>query len=199
MANEKINEQSKITVEWTEDGGVQINGNDADVKKVALALGESFWNNGNPKEEDIKKIIDIGVTLFGCKNLSAEEKEATKKFLAVGEAFRDPQSTDYLSCMQENPLIADAMWLRAADRGGGAAIDNLHENYKEQAAYWRKKIAESEGKFFEEETLTDKELLESPRMIFFNVYKRALDGNLDAMRTCLELCEEEASYWHNRF
>ena len=65
MANEKINEQYKVTVEWTENGGVQINGNDDDVKKVALALGESFWNDGNPKEEDVQKIIDIGVTLFG--------------------------------------------------------------------------------------------------------------------------------------
>ena len=199
MANEKINEQYKVTVEWTENGGVQINGNDDDVKKVALALGESFWNDGNPKEEDVQKIIDIGVTLFGCDNLSAEEKEATKKFLAVGEANHDPQATDYLSCLQENSLIADAMWLRAADRGSSSAIDNLHENYKEQAAYWRKKITEAEGKSFEEEAITDKELFESPRMTFFNVYKRALDGDLDAIRTCLEFCEEEASYWNNRF
>ena len=42
MANEKINEQSKVTVEWTEDGGVHISGNEDDVKKVALALGEVF-------------------------------------------------------------------------------------------------------------------------------------------------------------
>ena len=195
MSNEKINEQSKIMVEWTEDGGVHIIGNNDDIKKVALILGESFLNGGNPKEEDINKIIDIGIILFGCDNLSAEEKEAAKKFLAVGESRKDPEATDCLSCLQENPLVADAMWLRAADRGSGSAIDNLHENYKEQAAYWRKKIAEAEGKSFTEETPTDDEFFNSPRLKFFEVYKLALDGDLDAMRTCLEFCAEEANYW----
>lgn len=55
MANEKINEQSKVTMKWTEDGGVHISGNDADVKKIAFILGESFWNAATLERKMFKK------------------------------------------------------------------------------------------------------------------------------------------------
>ena len=77
------------------------------------------------------------------------------------------------------------MWLRAADRNSPAPV-------KEQAAYWRKKISG------ETSAADDEEILKSGRLTFFNVYKRAFEGDLDAMKICLEFCEEELAYWNKR-
>ena len=119
--------------------------------------------------------------------------------MSVGEARHESQASDRLACLQENSLVAEAMLLRAADRNASSAANDLYESYEEQAAYWRKKIAKAEGKSFEEDAFTDDKILKSNRLIFFNIYKRALNGDLDAMKACLEFCEEEASYWHNRY
>ena len=119
--------------------------------------------------------------------------------MSVGEARHESQASDRLACLQENSLVAEAMLLRAADRNASSAANDLYESYEEQAAYWRKKIAKAEGKSFEEDAFTDDKILKSNRLIFFNIYKRALNGDLDAMKACLEFCEEEASYWNNRF
>ena len=113
--------------------------------------------------------------------------------MAIGEANHDPQASDRLACLQENPLIAEAMWLRAADRNAPSVANDLYESYEEQAAYWRKKITEAEDKSFEEDVPTDDKILKSNRLTFFNIYKLALSGDPDVMRTCLEFCEKEAS------
>ena len=45
---------------------------------------------------------------------------------------------------------------------------------------------------------TDEEILKSVRLEAFNMYKRAFEGDLDAMKICLEFCEEETDYWAQR-
>ena len=78
--------------------------------------------------------------------------------------------------------------MRAADRNAPSPVNNLQEVYAEQAAYWRKKIAG------ETSVADDEEILKSDSLNFFTVYKRAFEGDLDAMKICLEFCEEEAIY-----
>lgn len=42
------------------------------------------------------------------------------------------------------------------------------------------------------------EILDSDRLRFFNIYKRAFNGDLEAMKICLEFCEEKVNYRNNR-
>ena len=149
-------------------------------------------------EETIRILVELGVKFMNGDDGFSENLELAKKFFMIGEAHFDQEATACLSEIQTNPLIADAMWLRAAAIDTTGPMDNLYENYKEQAAYWRKKIADAEGKPFTEDAPTDDEILKSARMESFNMYKRAFEGDLDAMKTCLEFCEEETDYWARR-
>ena len=149
-------------------------------------------------EETIRMLVEIGINLADGYNGFPKNPELAKKFFMVGEAHLDQEATVCLSDIQTNPLIKDAMWLRAAAIDANCPMDNLHEDYKEQAAYWRKKIAEAEGKPFVGDAPTDDEIFKSARMTFFNMYKRAFEGDLNAMKDCLEFCEEETDYWAQR-
>lgn len=176
-----------------------ITGTDAEVQKAIIAIGESLLNTKDLTAENVHALTAIGEYLWEQGKATPEDLAAAKKFFEAAEKFGDPQATDYLSCLQKNPLVSGAMWLRAADRGAPSPINNLIEDYSEQAAYWRKKIADAEGKSFEEEDIpTDEEILQSDRLKFFDIYKRAFDGDLDAMKICLEFCEKEQAYWLNR-
>lgn len=180
------------------DEVMTVKGTDTEIKKALTVLGEFFLTNENLTSENICALVGIGEYLWNQGKASPEELAAAKKFFEAAEKYADPQGTDYLSCMQENPLISEAMWLRAAERNAPCPIDSLQEEYGQQAIYWRKKIAEVEGKPFEGDAPTDEEILQSQRLNFFNVYKRAFDGDLDAMKTCAEFCEEEENYWRKR-
>ena len=149
-------------------------------------------------EETIRILVELGVKFMNGDDGFSENLELAKKFFMIGEAHFDQEATACLSEIQTNPLIADAMRLRAAALDTTGPMDNLYVNYKEQAAYWRKKIADAEGKPFTEDAPTDDEILKSARMESFNMYKRAFEGDLDAMKTCLEFCEEETDYWARR-
>lgn len=149
-------------------------------------------------EETIRLLVELGVKFMNGYDGFPENTELAKKFFMIGEAHFDQEATACLSELQTNPLIGDAMWLRAAAIDTTGPMDNLCTDYEEQAAYWRKKIAEAEGKPFTEDAPTDDEILKSARLEFFNVYKRAFEGDLDAMKTCLEFCEEETAYWARR-
>ena len=149
-------------------------------------------------EETINLLVELGIKFMDGDDGFPENLELAKKFFEVGAAHFDQEATVRLSDIQTNPLIADAIWLRAAAIDANCPMDNLYENYKEQAAYWRKKIAEAEGKPFEGDAPTDEDILKSSRLQFFNVYKRALEGDVDAMKTCLEFCEEESAHWGRR-
>ena len=176
-----------------------IKGTESEIKKALIVLGEYFLTNETLASENIETFVGIGEYLWNHGEATPDELAAAKKFFEAAEKAFDPQGTDYLSCMQSNPLISEAMWLRAADRNAPSPINELEEEYERQAVYWRKKISEAEGKPFDEDDAPDdKEILESNRLIFFNMYKRAFAGDIDAMKTCAEFCEEEKNYWRNR-
>ena len=176
-----------------------ITGTDAEIKKALVAFGEVLLTGTDLEAKNVHTLTAIGEYLWNRGKASAEDLAAAKKFFEAAEKFGDPQATDYLACTEENPLASDAIWLRAADRGAPVPINNLQEEYEEQAAYWRKKIADAEGKPFEEENVpTDEEILKSDRLMFFNIYKRAFDGDLEAMKICLDFCDKEAAYWKKR-
>ncbi|MBQ7453747.1 MAG: hypothetical protein IJS69_01640 [Selenomonadaceae bacterium] len=181
-----------------DDGSVRIKGDETELKKTLIVIGESILNEDGMTQKNLNTLVDIGEYLWSIGKPQPEYMSAAKKFFEAAEKYSDPRATDYLSTLQKNPLVSEAMWLRAADRDGGSAIDNLREDYKAQASWWRKKIAEAEGKTFDGEAPTDEEMLSSDRLRFFAVYKRALDGDVDAMKLCLDFCEEEFNYWKNR-
>lgn len=189
---------TNLTLITEDDGSVRIKGDDTDVKKTLIIIGDYLLNENGMTQEKLDTLVDIGEYLWNIGKPQPEYMSAAKKFFEAAEKYSDARATDRLSGIQKNPLVAEAMWLRAADRDGGAAIDSLQEDYKAQAAWWRKKIAVAEGKTFDGEAPTDDEILNSDRLRFFDVYKRALSGDVDAMKTCLDFCEEEYNYWHNR-
>ncbi len=193
MANEKF----KAYITLNNGNEITIEDDKENVMKILTYLGEVFYNNGNLDEENINTLVDIGEYL-SIKDNTSENLATAKKFFEAAEKFLDPRASDNLSDVQENPLIAEAMWLRAADRNAPAPVNNLQEDYAAQATYWRKKIAEKEGKPFEGNTPTDDDILNSLRLTFFSIYKRAFEGDLDAMKLCLDFCEKEAEYWSNR-
>lgn len=178
----------------------KITGTDEEIKKALVAFGEILLSGTNLEAKNVHTLTAIGEYLWEGGKASSENLAAAKKFFEAAENYNDPQATDCLAFMEENPLASEAMWLRAADRGAPAAVNNLIENYEELANYWRKKIADAEGKTFEteEHIPTDEEILQSDRLTFFNIFKRAFDGDLEAMKIFLEFCDKEAAYWKKR-
>ena len=193
MADEKF----KAYITLNNDNEITIEDDKETVMKILCALGEVFYNKGNLEQENLNTLVEIGEYL-SMRDATPENLATAKKFFAAAEKFLDPRATDNLSAVEKNPLLSDAIWLRAADRNAPAAVNNLEEDYIEQANYWRKKIAEKEGKPFEDDAPTDDEILESSRLTFFNIYKRAFEGDLEAMKICLDFCEKEAEYWNSR-
>ena len=193
-----ISSPTNLTLITEDDGSVRIKGDDTDVKKTLIIIGDYLLNENGMTQEKLDTLVDIGEYLWNIGKPQPEYMTAAKKFFEAAEKYSDPRATDNLACLQKNPLVAEAMSLRAAERDGGSAIDKLQKDYKLQAAWWRKKITEAEGKTFDGDAPTDEEMLNSDRMRFFDVYKRALSGDVDAMKTCLDFCEEELTYWNNR-
>lgn len=196
MADEK-----KFMARLTRNDGEDIilEGDESKVKAALMALGELFLSNDAIMSEQLDMVVDIGEELFGMsKEVPPEHLAMATRIFTAAEEYGDPRASDFLSCVQKNPLVEEAMWLRAADRNAPCPVDNLKEDYKEQAAYWRKKIADAEGKPFDGEAPSDSDILTSDRMKFFDIYRRALSGDLDAMKLCLDFCEEEAAYWSKR-
>lgn len=197
MADEKI-----FTARLTQSNGedIVLEGDESKVKAALIALGELFLSNDAIMSEQIDMVVDIGEYLLDPtnKNVPPEHLAMATKIFTVAEEYGDPRATDFLSCVQKNPLVAEAMWLRAADRNAPCPVDNLKNDYAEQATYWRKKIAEAEGKPFDGDAPSDSDILTSDRMKFIDVYRRALSGDVDAMKLCLDFCAEEAAYWGKR-
>ena len=187
--------EKELTITAWDGKEMTLRGTDEEIKKALIVLGEAVLNNEELKEQNISMLSAIGEELYLDDKASPEELAAAKKFFEAAEEYKDPVASDYLSCMQDNKLRSDVMWLRAADRGAPSPVSNTVEEYEAQAAYWAKKIAEAEGKPFDGDAPDDKEILESPRLTFYNIYKRAFEGDLDAMKICKEFCEQEAAYW----
>ena len=189
---------NQFTLTIGDDNEFTVNGTDAEIKKALTVLGEFLLSDDSVRADNVRALVEIAHYFWNRGDASPEDLTMAKKFFAAAEEFGDPEASDYLSCVQDNPLVAEAMWLRAADRNAPSPVYSLQEDYAEQANYWRKKIAEAEGKSYEGDAPTDDEILKSNRLKFFDVYKRAFAGEPDAMKTCLEFCEEEAAYWNKR-
>lgn len=196
MADEK-----KFTARLMRNDGEDliIEGDESKVKAALMALGEVFLSNDAIMSEQIDMVVDIGEELSRMSTENSEHFAMAKKIFAAAEEYGDPRASDLLSTVQKNPLVTEAMWLRAADRNAPCPVNDLQEDYKEQAAYWRKKIADAEGKPFDGEAPSDEAIFRySERMRFIDIYRRALSGDVDAMKLCLDFCEEEAAYWGKR-
>lgn len=191
-------EKTNLTITRNEDGQISIQGDEAIVKKISIVIGEYLLTDGEMTEKKLDTLVDIAEDLYNCGNCSPEHLTAAKKFLEAIEKYSYPRAMNVLAWIQKNPLISEAMEMRAAAVGDPPTVENFLEEYTAQAAYWQKKIAEAEGKTFDGNAPTDKEISDSKRLRFFNVYKRAFDGNLDDMKTCLEFCREEIALWSNR-
>lgn len=190
--------ENRFTLTMSDDNEITVNGTDAEIKKALRVLGEFILNDEALRAANINALVEMAHFFRNRGEASPEDLETAKKFFAAAEEFGDPEASDYLSTLQDNPLIAEAMWLRAAERNAPSPVYSLQEDYAEQTVYWRKKIAVAEGKPFAEDAPADDEILKSDRLKFFTVYKRAFAGDLDAMKTCLEFCAEEAAYWNKR-
>lgn len=157
-----------------------------------ISTTESFVEN------NVDTLINVATELYDDGNGSPEHLAAAKKFLEVVEAYKDPFASDMLTSLQENPIVSFAMAIRTADRGAPAFICTFAEDYEYEAKWWRKKIAEAEGKNFEGEDISDEMIFNTNSMQAFNIYKKALEGDIEAMKTCLEFCEKESAYWKKR-
>ena len=202
-------EKTKLTITQEDDARISIKGNEEDVKKASMAIARLILAEDEITEAQLETIVDIDVNLYNCGKGSPEDLKAAKELLEAIEKYKDKTREEYpypyqyamyeLAMREENPLIAEAKMLRAATAvEAGPAITNLYDEYTEQAAYWRKKISEAEGKPFDGEAPTTEEILDSDRLRFFNIYKHAFEGDLEAMKICLEFCEEEEKYWKSR-
>ena len=177
-----------------------VNGTDEEIKKALMVLGEFLLKDDTICAANIRALVEIahyfrngGKTFYNEGEKVSEEDLATaKKFFAAAEEYGDPEASDYLAELQENPLISESMLLRAAERNAPTSLYDLQETYQEQAEYWRKKIAAKTS------SADDDEILKSDRLRVFDVYKRAFAGDVDAMKICLEFCEEESAYWSKR-
>lgn len=164
--------------------------------EVMLKLME---NNEKFAENNIDTLVDIAFDLYDGGKGSPEDLAAARKFLEVAaEEYKNPRASDYLSGVEENPIVSLVMAIRAADRGAPSIICNFAEDYECEANWWRKKIAEAEGKNFEGEVLDDETIFDTNSMKAFIIYKKALEGDIEAMKTCLEFCEKESAYWKKR-
>ena len=181
---------NKFTLTIGDDRELTVNGTDDEIKKALTVLGEFILKDEETRAANLRAIVEIAHYFWQGGKGIAEDLTLAKKFFAAAEEFGDPEASDYLSCVQDNPLISEAMWLRAAERNAPSPVYDLQESYQEQATYWRKRIAG--------EDVDDKEIKTSERLKFFSVYEKAFAGDVDAMKTCLEFCEEEATYWSKR-
>ena len=172
-------------------------------KEEMIRLGEltlKFWKVEEKfAENNVDTLIDVAAELWDAGNGSPEHLAAAKKFLEVVEAYKDPFASDMLTSLQENPIVSFVMAIRTADRGASGYMCNFAEDYEYEAQWWRKKIAEAEGKNFEGEVFDDEMIFNTNSMKAFNIYKKALEGDIEAMKTCLEFCEKESAYWNKRF
>lgn len=202
-------EKAQLTINQDEDGRISIQGNKEDVKKACMIIAELILKEDEITEAQLETIVDIEQNLYDRGESSPEDLATAKKLLEAIEEYKDKTREEYpfpyqyamyeLAMREENPLIAEAKMLRAATAvGASPAIDNLLDGYTEQAAYWRKRKAEIEGKPFDSDAPTIEEILDSERLRFFNIYKRAFNGDLEAIKICLEFCEEEKKYWESR-
>lgn len=157
-----------------------------------IATTESFV------EHNIDTLIYAAAELYDGGKGSPEHLAAAKKILEVVEKYQDPYASDMLTSLQENPIISYVMAIRTADRGAPAYICTFADDYEDEAKWWRKKIAEAEGKNFEGEVFDDERIFNTNSMKAFNIYKKALEGDIEAMKTCLEFCEKESAYWDKR-
>ena len=183
---------NKFTLTIGDDNELTINGTDDEIKKALTVLGEFILNDKEILAANIRALVEIAHYFWRGGKASPEDLATAKKFFAAAEEFGDPEASDCLSSLQDNPLIAEAMWLRAADRNAPPQVNDLQTTYEEQATYWRKKIAG------ETSDADDEEILKSERLSFYTVYKKAFEGDVDAMKTCLDFCEQEAAYWNKR-
>ena len=189
---------NKFTLTLGDSNEFTVNGTDDEIKKVLTVLGEFLLKDESTRAANVQAIVEIahyfnsGGKRFYDKDTkaSSEDLATAKKFFAAAEEFGDPEASDCLSSLQDNPLIAEAMWVRAAERNAPCPVNDLQESYEEQATYWRKKIAGEDA--------DDEEILKSERLSFYTVYKKAFEGDVDAMKTCLDFCEQEAAYWNKR-
>ena len=177
-----------------EDGQISIQGDAHSVKKAIMVLGEFFSNKDEMTVERLDTLVDIAEELMN----SSETKAAAKKFLETAEKYSHPRATNLLATLQENPLISDAMDFKAAARGDEPSILALQETYETQADLWQKKIDAAEGKPIEGNVPTKEEILNADRTSFFEIYERAFNRDLEAMKTCLDFCKKEADYWSKR-
>ena len=202
-------EKTKLTITQEDDARISIKGNEEDVKKASMAIARLILAEDEITEAQLETIVDIDVNLYNCGKGSPEDLKAAKELLEAIEKYKDKTREEYpypyqyamyeLALREENPLIAEAKMLRAATAvEAGPAITNLYDEYGIQAAYWRKRKAEIEGKPFDSDAPTIEEILDSERLRFFNIYKRAFNGDLEAIKICLEFCEEEVNYWNSR-
>ena len=200
-------EKAQLTINQDEDGRISIQGNKEDVKKAYMFIAELILKEDEINEAQLETIVDISDIFY--KYGSPEDLETAKKLLEAIEEYKDNTREGYpfpyqyamheLAMREENPLIAEAKLLRAATAvEAGPAIINLYDEYEIQAAYWRKRKAEIEGKPFDSDAPTIEEILDSERLRFFNIYKRAFNGDPKAIKICLEFCEEEKKYWESR-
>lgn len=183
--------EKKITLTTSDNGELTVSGTDEEIKKILMTLGEFILQSDTLRAANVHTLVEFAHYFWQGGKASPEDLAIAKKFFAAAEEYSDPEASDYLSELQDNPLIAEVMWLRAAERNAPTPVYDLQESYEEQANYWRKKIA---GKNSD----ADEEILKSERLTFFNIYKRAFEGDLDAMKICLEFCEKETAYWKKR-
>ena len=180
-------EEKKVSM--TKDDWVLI----SKVIDKLISTSESFVEN------NVDTLINVASELWDAGNGSPEHLAAAEKFLEVVEGYQDPYASDMLTSLQENPIVSFVMAIRTADRGASGYMCNFAEDYEYEAQWWRKKIAEAEGKNFEGEVVGDESVLEQNSMKAFKIYKKALEGDIEAMKTCLEFCEKESAYWNKRF
>lgn len=195
-------EKAKLTIIQEDDGRISIQGNEEDVKKASILIAELFLKEEKITEPQIETIVDIAQNLYDYGKGPLEHLKVAKKFLEAVDKYSNPRAMYELAMQEENSLIAEAKLLRAAIRTATAgayspAIGSLQEEYEAQVAYWRKRKAEVEGKPFDGNAPTIEKILDSDRLRFFNIYKRAFNGDLEAIKICLEFCEEELNYWNN--
>ncbi|MBQ6298295.1 MAG: hypothetical protein IJK81_11540 [Selenomonadaceae bacterium] len=199
--------KTNLTITQEDDGSISIQGDDEAVKKASMAIARLILSEDELTEPQLETIVRIAENFYNCEKGSPEDK-AAKEFLEAIEKYKDKTREGYtypyqyamyeLALREENPLIAEAKMLRAATAvEAGPAIAILIDEYEAQAAYWRKRNAEVKGKTFDSEAPTTEEILDSDRLRFFNIYKRAFNGDPKAIEICLEFCEEEEKYWKN--
>ena len=110
-------EKSKLTITQEEDGRISIQGNEEDVKKASMLIAELFLKEDEITEPQLETIVDIAEKLYNYGKGSSEDLKAAKKFLEAVEKYSYPRALNVLAWIQKNPLISEAIGLRAAAVG----------------------------------------------------------------------------------